>query len=190
MLLSVFSSPSFEAFADHQTRRIPHLRTLSAVAEFAKGNYQSAVESFLINNINPAFVVSLYTAETISGRLHVPKDQWMELFGAIPGTKLEPDQLAAVKTSEAGMGKTLMKAVSGVTGRQVGKKASTDSLRSAAAKSAKAEVNEKVTSDQDDTGAHPSRLWTKCKLTGQVQELLLRLSCIIYPIDVKSLREL
>ncbi|WVQ93507.1 hypothetical protein IAU59_000581 [Kwoniella sp. CBS 9459] len=72
------------------SRRLPHLKTLQAVTQVAKGEYQSAMETFLVFNVNPALVLSLFPAETISGKLHVPKDQWMELFGAVKGARLEP----------------------------------------------------------------------------------------------------
>jgi hypothetical protein len=63
---------------------------LDAVSQFAKGNYQPAIDTFLVFNVNPALIISLYPAETISGPLHVQRDKWMELFGAVEGARLEP----------------------------------------------------------------------------------------------------
>lgn len=73
-----------------QSRRLPHLKTLHAVCQFAKGVYQPAMDTFLVFNVNPALVISLFPADTISGPLHAPRDDWMKLFGAIEGARLEP----------------------------------------------------------------------------------------------------
>lgn len=83
-------STVFRVKADLQQRRLPHLKALDAVSQFAKGNYQPAVDAFLVFNVNPALVISLYPAETISGPLHVQRDKWMTLFGAVEGARLEP----------------------------------------------------------------------------------------------------
>jgi hypothetical protein len=63
---------------------------LDAVSQFAKGNYQPAIDTFLVFNVNPALVISLFPAKTISGPLHVQRDKWMEIFGAVEGARLEP----------------------------------------------------------------------------------------------------
>ena len=60
------------------------------MSQFAKGNYQPAIDAFLVFNVNPALVISLFPAETISGPLHVQRDRWMTLFGAVEGARLEP----------------------------------------------------------------------------------------------------
>ncbi|WVW80239.1 hypothetical protein I302_102217 [Kwoniella bestiolae CBS 10118] len=107
------------------SRRLPHLKTLQAVTQLAKGEYQSAMEIFLIFNVNPALVLSLFPAETISGRLHVPRDGWMELFGAVDGAKLEPSSSSTDK--EEGVAKGLLKSVAGLGG--LTKKGSVTGLR-------------------------------------------------------------
>ncbi|ORX35229.1 hypothetical protein BD324DRAFT_642956 [Kockovaella imperatae] len=72
------------------SRRLPHLKTLMAVQRFAQGQYQTAMETFVTYNVNPALVISLFPAETISGRLHNNREAWMSLFGAVDGALLEP----------------------------------------------------------------------------------------------------
>lgn len=53
------------------------------------------MDTFLVFNVNPALVISLFPAETISGPLHVKRDKWMQLFGAVEGARLEPVTVAA-----------------------------------------------------------------------------------------------
>ncbi|GMK59883.1 hypothetical protein CspeluHIS016_0901000 [Cutaneotrichosporon spelunceum] len=74
-----------------ESQRLPHLRILNALAQFARGEYQPALETFTVFNVNPAKVVALYPRTTISGDLAVPRDEWMKLFGAIEGARLEPE---------------------------------------------------------------------------------------------------
>lgn len=76
--------------ADDQSRRLAQLKPLNAVCQFAKGLYQPAMDTFLVFNVNPALVISLFPADTISGPLHVSRDGWMKLFGAVDGARLEP----------------------------------------------------------------------------------------------------
>ncbi|WWD16424.1 hypothetical protein CI109_100850 [Kwoniella shandongensis] len=102
------------------SRRLPHLQTLQAVTQIAHGQYQTAMETFLIHNVNPALVLSLFPADIISGKLHVPKDGWMELFGAVEGARLEP---VTKEEHEGGVTRSLLKSV---TGLRLGKKDSTD----------------------------------------------------------------
>ncbi|ORY29789.1 hypothetical protein BCR39DRAFT_588162 [Naematelia encephala] len=84
-------------------RRLPQLRILSALQSFAQGKYQAAIETFLIFNVNPALVIALYPSDNVSGRLHVHRDKWMELFGAVEGARLEPQEIE-VKLPEDGEG--------------------------------------------------------------------------------------
>jgi len=85
-----------------QARRLTHLRTLSAVQHCARGHYQPAMDTFLMFNINPALIISLYPAETISGKLHVLRDQWMRLFGGVEDARLEPEVPMVPEGSEGG----------------------------------------------------------------------------------------
>lgn len=41
-------------------------------------------------DITPAKIVALFPADQISGRLHVPRDEWVSLFGGPPGGRLVP----------------------------------------------------------------------------------------------------
>ncbi|KAA1467551.1 hypothetical protein DENSPDRAFT_832639 [Dentipellis sp. KUC8613] len=61
-------------------RRIILVRTLRAVHEFKIGNFDVAIDTFTELNINPAKVVALYP-ENIAGRLSVPQERWVPLFG-------------------------------------------------------------------------------------------------------------
>jgi hypothetical protein len=49
-------------------------------------------------NVNPAKVVALYPKATISGNLAVPRDDWMKLFGAVEGARLEPEAPPVIET--------------------------------------------------------------------------------------------
>lgn len=89
------------------------------------------MEQFLIHNIHPSLVISLYPAETIAGRLHVPQDQWMELFGADAGSRLQPEVRQLAAADEATGGKSVLKSVAAVAGLGLVKKGSVESLRTA-----------------------------------------------------------
>lgn len=56
------------------------IRALHAVSQFRAGNYEDAINTFISLDINPAKVVALYP-ESVAGRLSVPPDQWIPLFG-------------------------------------------------------------------------------------------------------------
>lgn len=47
---------------------------------FSKGHYDEAINIFLELDTNPAKVVALYP-EVVSGRMCVPSDEWIPLFG-------------------------------------------------------------------------------------------------------------
>ncbi|WVQ78836.1 hypothetical protein IAT38_000927 [Cryptococcus sp. DSM 104549] len=106
------------------SRRLPHLKTLQAVTQVAHGQYQSAMETFLVFNVNPALVLSLFPAETISGKLHAPRDQWMELFGAVEGARLEPP--GRDEAEAEGGPKSILKSVVGLG---LSRKGSVDTLK-------------------------------------------------------------
>ena len=108
------------------SRRLPHLKTIRAVQQFAQGEYQAAVDTFLVFNVTPAKIIAMFPRDAISGPLHVPRTGWMELFGAVKGAKLEPDQ---VQRQEEAPAKALLNKVAHL-GLQ--KKASVDTLRQSA----------------------------------------------------------
>lgn len=53
---------------------------MNAVTQFRSAQYADAINAFVELNVNPAKVVGLYP-ESVSGRLAVPEDEWIELFG-------------------------------------------------------------------------------------------------------------
>ncbi|BEI93846.1 uncharacterized protein CcaverHIS019_0603050 [Cutaneotrichosporon cavernicola] len=79
-----------------ETQRLPRLRILNALAQFARGEYQPALETFTVFNVNPAKVIALYPRTAISGNLAVPREEWMKLFGAVEGARLEPEVLPVI----------------------------------------------------------------------------------------------
>ncbi|EJD37691.1 hypothetical protein AURDEDRAFT_116691 [Auricularia subglabra TFB-10046 SS5] len=70
------------ALPDKDQRR-KHIRGLLAVSYFARGEYDGAIDLFIELETNPARVVALYPAN-IAGRLGVPREGWVELFGGTP----------------------------------------------------------------------------------------------------------
>jgi hypothetical protein len=68
-----------------EERRTSLVKSLDAVSQFRAGEYDRALDLFVELNINPAKVISLYP-ETVSGRLSVPREQWIQLFGG-PATR-------------------------------------------------------------------------------------------------------
>ncbi|BEI86071.1 hypothetical protein CcaverHIS002_0603580 [Cutaneotrichosporon cavernicola] len=83
-----------------ETQRLPRLRILNALAQFARGEYQPALETFTVFNVNPAKVIALYPRTAISGNLAVPREEWMKLFGAVEGARLEPEVLPVIASPE------------------------------------------------------------------------------------------
>lgn len=112
--------------------------------DFAKGHFQAAIETFLVYNVNPALVISLYPSNSISGKLHAPRDKWMELFGAVEGARLEADDVTGSGLEQSG--RSLLRKVAGLgVGVGVGKKASVDTLRNTSdPETASIASNEKV----------------------------------------------
>ncbi|KAH8118200.1 vacuolar sorting protein 39 domain 1-domain-containing protein [Phellopilus nigrolimitatus] len=60
--------------------RFAKIRALNAVAQFKKGDFDGAMNAFIELDINPAKVVALYP-EGVSGRLHIPPERCIPLFG-------------------------------------------------------------------------------------------------------------
>lgn len=96
---------------------------------FAEGDYQAAIETFLRYDISPALVLSLYPSEAISGRLAVPKDKWMGLFGATEGARLQPVLSTVASAERPRPNKARVREPSGIS--QISKKGSIESLRKA-----------------------------------------------------------
>jgi len=75
-----------------KAKRKVKIQALHAVALFAQGEYDAAINIFINLDINPAKVVALYPEE-IAGRLSVPQSGWIELHG---GSKSHGDAVAVL----------------------------------------------------------------------------------------------
>ncbi|KAL5525933.1 hypothetical protein ACEPAG_7271 [Sanghuangporus baumii] len=90
-----------EATLFDKTSRTARIRALNAVSQFKKGEFDSALTAFIQLDINPAKVVALYP-DVVSGRLHVPSDRWISLFG---GPEPKPNAASAQsEQKEPGIG--------------------------------------------------------------------------------------
>jgi len=61
---------------------------LNAVAQFRDSKFDAAIDTFIELDFNPAKVVALYP-DAVAGRLSVPQDGWIPLYGG--PTPVEPD---------------------------------------------------------------------------------------------------
>ena len=84
----------------HQEKRQRQIRSLQAVDQFRNAKYDDAINAFLELDINPAKVVALYP-ESIAGRLSVPQDEWMPLFGGPQPSKPEPPATPKASAEDA-----------------------------------------------------------------------------------------
>ncbi|KAJ3506301.1 hypothetical protein NMY22_g17296 [Coprinellus aureogranulatus] len=89
-----------------RTQRRTRIRALHAMSQFKAGKFDEAIDTFIDLDFNPAKVVALYP-EAVSGRLAVPKDKWIELYGgpslpASPPPPVEDDRRSVVSTTEGG----------------------------------------------------------------------------------------
>ncbi|KAF7327882.1 Rab guanyl-nucleotide exchange factor [Mycena kentingensis (nom. inval.)] len=60
-------------------KRVKLARGLNAVAQFRSAQFDTAIDTLIALNINPAKVVALYP-ESVAGRLSVSQDQWIALY--------------------------------------------------------------------------------------------------------------
>ncbi|KIY68727.1 hypothetical protein CYLTODRAFT_436489 [Cylindrobasidium torrendii FP15055 ss-10] len=74
-LLGTISPP----LSDHDARN-SRVKALNAVAHFKNAKYDAAIDALKELEVNPAKVVALYP-ETVAGRLSLPEEQWIPLFG-------------------------------------------------------------------------------------------------------------
>lgn len=80
-----------------QAKRKVKIQALHAVALFAQGEYDAAINIFINLDINPAKVVALYPEE-IAGRLAIPESGWIGLHGGSKSdSKSDRDALAALR---------------------------------------------------------------------------------------------
>jgi len=63
-----------------QEQRRSCFRALNAVSQFRAGNFDKAIDTFSKLELNPAKVIALYP-KSISGRLAIPKRDWIQLYG-------------------------------------------------------------------------------------------------------------
>jgi Vam6/Vps39-like protein vacuolar protein sorting-associated protein 39 len=80
---------------------VTRIRSFEAVAQFRLGNFDAAIDTFLELDINPAKIVALYP-EAVAGRLSVPEERWIALFGgpAPPPLVSEPADNESAHNSE------------------------------------------------------------------------------------------
>ncbi|KAI5122751.1 hypothetical protein M0805_009834 [Coniferiporia weirii] len=76
-----------EATLPDKAPRRAKIRALNAVSQFKKSDFDSAMNTFIALDTNPAKVVALFP-ESVAGRLHVPPERWIPLFGG-PEPKVE-----------------------------------------------------------------------------------------------------
>jgi hypothetical protein len=63
-----------------QDQRRTQIRALNAVAQFQAAKFDAAIDTFIELDFNPAKVVALYP-ESVAGRLSVPQEGWIPLYG-------------------------------------------------------------------------------------------------------------
>ncbi|THH21289.1 hypothetical protein EW146_g228 [Bondarzewia mesenterica] len=81
--------------------RISLTRGLNAVAQFKSGKYDEALDAFIDLNVNPAKVVALYP-HAVSGRLSVPQERWIPLFGGPDVPKASSEGLPTSEHDDSG----------------------------------------------------------------------------------------
>lgn len=85
--------------ASLKDKRSSLTKALNAVSRFRAGEFDRALELFVKLNINPAKVISLYP-ESISGRLSVPRGQWIKMFGG-PTPKAAREAISSSSSSSS-----------------------------------------------------------------------------------------
>ncbi|KAL4243247.1 Vam6/VPS39/TRAP1 family protein [Abortiporus biennis] len=69
-----------QALLPDKEKRQKLVKALNAVSQFRSGQFADAITTFMDLNMNPAKVIALYP-ESVAGRLSVPQDDWIPLFG-------------------------------------------------------------------------------------------------------------
>ncbi|KAG6810469.1 hypothetical protein H0H92_011733 [Tricholoma furcatifolium] len=83
---------------DKDSRRT-RIRALNAVADYREAKFDAAIDTFLELDFNPAKVVALYP-EQVAGRLSVPNDEWIPLYGG-PKPVIDDTSSGTSSTNEA-----------------------------------------------------------------------------------------
>ncbi|KAL0065292.1 Vacuolar morphogenesis protein 6 [Marasmius tenuissimus] len=92
-----------EAVLPDKDKRRTLVRMLNAVTLFRARKFDEAIDEFIELNVNPAKVVALYPS-SISGRLSVPQDQWITLYGG-PAPPAPVDDAESTKSHPDGQEK-------------------------------------------------------------------------------------
>ncbi|KDQ57202.1 hypothetical protein JAAARDRAFT_58670 [Jaapia argillacea MUCL 33604] len=92
-----------QALLTDKDKRRALIRALNAVSQFQSAKYDDAINTFIDLEINPAKVVALYP-DTVAGRLSVPREDWIPLFGG-PAKKAEEAANVAIGASGSGSSK-------------------------------------------------------------------------------------
>ncbi|KAJ7841376.1 vacuolar sorting protein 39 domain 1-domain-containing protein [Mycena olivaceomarginata] len=71
-------------------QRSTRIRGLNAVSQFRASQFDTAIDTLIALDVNPAKVVALYP-EAVAGRLSVPQDSWIPLFGGPAHTEVDHD---------------------------------------------------------------------------------------------------
>ncbi|KAJ7039656.1 hypothetical protein C8F04DRAFT_1086112 [Mycena alexandri] len=101
------------ALADKE-QRATRIRGLNAVSQFRASQFDTAIDTLIALDVNPAKVVALYP-EAVAGRLSVPQDAWIPLFGGpahIPGEESTPSTPSPTDSPKSGDDTTQHKHVS------------------------------------------------------------------------------
>ncbi|KAJ7180691.1 vacuolar sorting protein 39 domain 2-domain-containing protein [Mycena filopes] len=87
--LTLLDTIDLIALADKE-QRVTQIRGLNAVSQFRASQFDTAIDTLIALDVNPAKVVALYP-EAVAGRLSVPQDAWIPLFGGPAQPGLDED---------------------------------------------------------------------------------------------------
>ncbi|EAU85277.2 rab guanyl-nucleotide exchange factor [Coprinopsis cinerea okayama7 len=118
-----------EASLPDKDQRRTRIRALNAVAQFRAGKFDEAIDTFIALDFNPAKVVALYP-EAVSGRLAVPQERWIPLYGGpVPVEPSSGEDSQSVASHESGKQGSAEGGSSGATGDHPGSVPTGTSLR-------------------------------------------------------------
>ena len=83
-----------------QEKRRKQIRLLNALSQFKASKYDAAIDVFTELDLNPAKVIALYP-DSVSGRLVVPSNKWILLFGGPQRVSPLPEQEGDTSDSES-----------------------------------------------------------------------------------------
>ncbi|KAJ6570100.1 hypothetical protein DFH09DRAFT_1465283 [Mycena vulgaris] len=75
-------------------QRVTRIRGLNAVSQFRSSQFDTAIDTLIALDVNPAKVVALYP-EAVAGRLSVPQDSWITLFGGPVHAGMDDDSTSS-----------------------------------------------------------------------------------------------